>query len=253
MRSSIGVTISYEDDLMLFTSGPMRERFSYGFRPDWQMAKAYAVAAKIAFPIAGATAVVAGSPSPTGASVLGRNSTSTSGTSPMRSERIGVEVRILRLAVHELRSLVQGHAQSPQRRALHLRLGAVRMNDRTGVNDQRQLLDGDVAAGAVDPHASSTGDPGGHVAFLAERRGDAEPDIIGHWLTPADFLCATRASTAACRCAPPTAFGADPALRPAPSSMRNRNATGSTPAHVAASSMKLSRAQLIQPAPTERS
>jgi hypothetical protein len=34
----------------------------------------------MAFPIAGATAVVAGSPRPTGASVLGRNSTSTSGT-----------------------------------------------------------------------------------------------------------------------------------------------------------------------------
>ena len=42
---------------------------------------------KIAFPIAGATAVVAGSPSPTGASVLGRNSTSISGTSAIRSNR----------------------------------------------------------------------------------------------------------------------------------------------------------------------
>ncbi len=40
-------------------------------------------AAKIALPIAGATAVVAGSPSPTGVSELGRNSISTSGTSPI--------------------------------------------------------------------------------------------------------------------------------------------------------------------------
>src|ERR1700722_8473113 len=43
------------------------------------------VAAKIAFPIAGATAVVAGSPSPTGVSVLGINSISISGVSPIRS------------------------------------------------------------------------------------------------------------------------------------------------------------------------
>src|SRR5215469_10730888 len=42
-------------------------------------------AAKIAFPIAGATTVVAGSPRPTGASLLGISSTSISGTSPMRS------------------------------------------------------------------------------------------------------------------------------------------------------------------------
>jgi hypothetical protein len=39
---------------------------------------------KIAFAMAGATTVVAGSPRPTGTSVLGMSSTSTSGTSPMR-------------------------------------------------------------------------------------------------------------------------------------------------------------------------
>jgi hypothetical protein len=40
------------------------------------------VAAKIAFAMAGATGVVAGSPRPTGASLLGISSTSISGTSP---------------------------------------------------------------------------------------------------------------------------------------------------------------------------
>src|SRR6266849_10923737 len=47
--------------------------------------------------------------------------------------RISIEVDILRLTFDELRSLVEGHAQSPQRAALNLGLGAVRMNNRAGV------------------------------------------------------------------------------------------------------------------------
>ena len=45
-------------------------------------------AAKIALPMAGATTVVAGSPRPTGTSVLSMNSMSSSGTSPiLRGEK----------------------------------------------------------------------------------------------------------------------------------------------------------------------
>src|SRR5580704_9487175 len=47
---------------------------------------------------------------------------------------------------------------------------------------------------------------------------------------PQPAFWATRASTAAWRCAPPTELGDDPAFLPAPSSMRSRNSTGSTPA-----------------------
>ena len=44
-----------------------------------------------------------------------------------------------------------------------------------------------------------------------------------------------------------------PALRPAPSSIARRKASGSLPTDWAASSMKHSTAQLVQPGPTERS
>ena len=46
--------------------------------------------------------------------------------------------------------------------------------------------------------------------------------------------------------------GPNQALPPAPSNRRTRKATGSAPAARAASSMKLSTAQLVQPGPTER-
>src|SRR5580692_3196271 len=68
---------------------------------------------------------------------------------------------------------------------------------------------------------------------------------------PQPAFLAARASTAACRCAPSTEFGADPELPPAPSSKLSRNATGSPPASWAASSIKLSTAQLVQPALTD--
>ena len=54
-------------------------------------------------------------------------------------QRIGIEIRILRLAFHELRTLVQSRAQSPQRGASDLRRGAVRMNNRASVNDKRSF------------------------------------------------------------------------------------------------------------------
>src|SRR5260370_40835453 len=46
--------------------------------------------------------------------------------------RISVEIGILLLTLHKLRSLVQGHAQSPQRAAFTPGCGAVRANDSPG-------------------------------------------------------------------------------------------------------------------------
>jgi hypothetical protein len=44
----------------------------------------------------------------------------------------------------------------------------VRINDGAGVDDEGPLLDHDAAAGAIDAHTGDAGDPGGHIAFLAE-------------------------------------------------------------------------------------
>ncbi len=103
-------------------------------------------------------------------------------------QAIGVKVGIFRLAFHELRSLVQGHAQSPQRAAFHLGFRAVGMNDGAGVNDQRQLLYRYVAGSCGHMHASGAGCPGGHAAFLAERGCNAEPDIFRCRLAPSRLL-----------------------------------------------------------------
>src|SRR5260221_1128357 len=83
---------------------------------------------------------------------------------------------------------MQRDAQSPQRAALDLGLGAVRMNDRAGIDDKCQLLDRDAAARAVDPDASDAANPSGHVAFLAEGRGNAEPNIGRGYAAPAGLL-----------------------------------------------------------------
>src|SRR6516162_9436500 len=96
------------------------------------------IAAKMALPMAGATTIVPGSPRPTGASTLSMNSMSSSGTSPMRSGGAAVEIRVLHLGLDELRSLVQRHAEAPQRTAFDLRERAVRMNDRARVDVERE-------------------------------------------------------------------------------------------------------------------
>src|SRR5579871_3945024 len=101
---------------------------------------------------------------------------------------IRIEVCILRLAVHELRSLVQGHAQPPQCGAFNLGRCAVRMNYGPGINNEGQLLYCDVAAGAVHPYASAASDPGGHASFQAEGGRDAEPNIFRRRLTPSGHL-----------------------------------------------------------------
>jgi hypothetical protein len=72
-------------------------------------------AAKIAFPIAGATTVVAASPRHDRRFRAWGKLDLDFGYIANAEQRVGVEIRILRLAFHELRSLVQGHAQSPQR------------------------------------------------------------------------------------------------------------------------------------------
>lgn len=68
------------------------------------------VAANIALPIAGPTTVVAGSPSPTGTSVLSIKLISISGTSPIAQWRIGIEIGILHLAVFKSCPFVERHA-----------------------------------------------------------------------------------------------------------------------------------------------
>src|SRR4029077_11850549 len=70
---------------------------------------------------------------------------------------------------------------------------------------------------------------------------------------PQPAFCATRCRTAAWRLAPPTEFGASPALRPLALSIPTRKATGSAPRSWAASSMNDSTAKLVQPGPTARS
>jgi hypothetical protein len=66
---------------------------------------------------------------------------------------VAIEIRILRLPFGELGSFIQGHRNTPQSCALHLGCGAIRMNDRSGVDDKGQLFYHDVAIRAVDPHA----------------------------------------------------------------------------------------------------
>src|SRR5215813_13542754 len=55
--------------------------------------------------------------------------------------RIAVEVRVLDLALDELGSLMERHAEAPQRTAFDLRERAVRMNERARVDDDRELFD----------------------------------------------------------------------------------------------------------------
>src|SRR5580704_13981956 len=112
----------------------MSERFSHGFRTDWQMAKACTRGDKDRVSDGGRD--------------RGRRRFSKAnwrfrawekldfdfGYAAHAQQPISIEVRILRLAFHELRTLVQSHAQSPQRGALNLRDGAVRMNNRASVN-----------------------------------------------------------------------------------------------------------------------
>src|SRR5580698_10171327 len=62
------------------------------------------------------------------------------------------------------------------------------MNDRSRVDDNSEFFDCDVAARTVNPHAGGTGDPCRHIAFLPERRCDAEADILWHATPPTCLL-----------------------------------------------------------------
>src|SRR5262249_36263324 len=95
----------------------------------------------------------------------------------------------LDLALDELRSLVERHAQPPQRTAFDLRERAVRMNDRARVDDDRELLHRDGTAAAVDADGGDASTPCGHGTFLAERGGDAEPCVLGHGSAPSRLFC----------------------------------------------------------------
>src|SRR5262249_39163139 len=78
---------------------------------------------------------------------------------------VTVEVRILHLALDELRSLVEGHAQAPQRTAFDLRERAIRMNHCARVDDNRELFDRNRTAAAVDADARGASNPCGHGTF----------------------------------------------------------------------------------------
>src|SRR5262245_53253695 len=67
--------------------------------------------------------------------------------------RVAVEIPVLHLAIDELGSLVERHAQAPQRTAFDLRERAVGMNERARVDHDGELLDSDSAAAALDAHA----------------------------------------------------------------------------------------------------
>src|SRR5580693_139899 len=101
---------------------------------------------------------------------------------------VAIEIRVLRLPFGELGSLIQGRRKPPQSRAFHLSCGAIRMNDCSRVYDNGQFLYCDVAGRAVNPHTSGAGNPRRHIAFLPERRCDAEADILRHGTPPTCLL-----------------------------------------------------------------
>jgi hypothetical protein len=53
-------------------------------------------------------------------------------------------------------------------------------HDGACIDDNRQFFDDDAAGRTIDPYARDAGDPSGHVAFLAKRGRNAEPDIFRH-------------------------------------------------------------------------
>src|SRR5262249_7681130 len=78
--------------------------------------------------------------------------------------RVAVEIRILHLTPDELGSLVERHAEAPENAAFGLCERAVRMNERAGVDDDRELFDRNGAAAAVDAGAHDASKPSGHAA-----------------------------------------------------------------------------------------
>jgi hypothetical protein len=65
------------------------------------------------------------------------------------------------------------------------------MNDRTLVDDDRKLFNGDGTAAAVDADTRDASDPCGHGTLLAERGGDAESSVLGHGSGPAGLFRGT--------------------------------------------------------------
>src|SRR5258708_12048119 len=58
------------------------------------------------------------------------------------------------------------------------------MHDGARIDDKGQLFNNGATARAIDAHAGDAGDPGRHVALLAERRRNAEPDVFRHRAAP---------------------------------------------------------------------
>jgi hypothetical protein len=114
----------------------MRERFSHGFWTDWQMANACARGDKDRVSDGGRDRGCRRFSKANWRFRAWQKFDLDFGYAAHAQQRICIEIRILRLAFHELRTLVQSHAQFPQRRALNLCRGAVRMNNRASVNDK---------------------------------------------------------------------------------------------------------------------
>src|SRR5262249_2695691 len=103
--------------------------------------------------------------------------------------RVAIEIRVLHLSFDELGSLIKRHAQAPEGTTFDLRKSAIWMNDRARVYDDRELFDRNGTAAAVNANAGDASDPCGHLAFLTERGGNAEPRITGHRGAPPCLFC----------------------------------------------------------------
>ena len=83
----------------------------------------------MALPMAGATSVEPGSPSPTGSLSAVDELDVELRYVPDAKRRVAGEIRILHLAFDERGALIERHAEPPERSAFDLRQRAIRIND----------------------------------------------------------------------------------------------------------------------------
>ena len=148
-------------------------------------------------------------------------------------------------------NFVQCHTQTPKGSALDLRQRAVWIHHGAGVHDDRQLLNHHRTAAAVGP-ARARRRRSKSAYRVPVQNVVAMPSPVSFGMSASPACRAARWTTAAWRFAPPTAFGAEPGV--ASRAIQQADAEGDRigARHRAASSMKLSTAQLVQPGPIEQ-